>query len=141
MARNKSSKARASGSGSRPLGELPAWLAAGTGAVTLRVIVRPGTSRPGVLRIDPRGPVIGVAAAPERGKANAELVQTVARMAGVARAAVEVVSGAAARHKSLRISSEDPAATTAKLAALGRASLIPQKLGMTRILGEPPRRG
>jgi len=60
---------------------------------------------------------MGVASAPERGKANAELIEAVARIAGVARSAVEVVSGATARHKSLRISSEDPAATAAKLAA------------------------
>jgi uncharacterized protein YggU (UPF0235/DUF167 family) len=100
------------------------------------VIVRPGAARAGVLRIDPRGPVIGVAAAPERGKANAELVAAVARLAGVARTAVEVVSGAAARHKSLRISSEDPAATAAKLAAMAA-----QNLGMTRIPDEPPPRG
>jgi YggU family uncharacterized protein len=61
--------------------------------------------------------VIGVAAAPERGRANAELIETVAGMAGVARSAVELIAGATARLKSLRISCADPTATAAKLAA------------------------
>lgn len=81
-------------------------------------MARPGASRVGILRVDPRGLVIGVAAAPERGKANAELIETVARMAGVARSAVELIAGAAARLKSLRITCADPAATAAKLAAV-----------------------
>ena len=99
-------------------GGFPAWLTLGPSFVTLRVTVRPGASRRGLLRIDQRGPVIGVTSAPERGKANAELIEVVARMAGVARSAVEVVSGAAARHKSLRIASGNPAGTAAKLAAI-----------------------
>jgi hypothetical protein len=99
-------------------GGFPAWLKLGTGFVTLRVIVRPGASRCGILRIDQRGPVIGVASAPERGKANAELIEAVARMALVARSAVEVVSGASARHKSLRIGCDDPARTAAALSSI-----------------------
>jgi len=81
-------------------------------------MARPGASRVGIQRVDPRGLVIGVAAAPERGKANAELIETVARMAGVARSAVELIAGATARMKSLRIACGDPAAIAAKLAAM-----------------------
>lgn len=81
-------------------------------------MARPGASRIGVLRVDPRGLVIGVAAAPERGKANAELIQTIARMAGVARSAVELLAGAAARQKSLRIICADPTVTAARLVAM-----------------------
>lgn len=97
---------------------LPAWLGVGAGSVTLTVVARPGASRVGIRRVDPRGMVIGVAAAPERGKANAELIETVARMAGVARSAVELIAGAAAPRKSLRITCADPGATAAKLAAM-----------------------
>lgn len=96
----------------------PAWLSADAVSVTLRVMARPGASRLGLLRVDPRGLVIGVAAAPERGKANAELIETVARMAGVARSAVEMVAGAAARRKSLRITCADPGAIAARLSAM-----------------------
>ena len=81
-------------------------------------MARPGASHVGILRVDPRGVVIGLAAAPERGKANAELIATVARMAGVARSAVELIAGATARLKSLRIACADPQATAARLAAI-----------------------
>jgi uncharacterized protein YggU (UPF0235/DUF167 family) len=100
------------------LGGFPAWLSVGTGSVTLKVMARPGASRVGLLRVDSRGMVIGVAAAPERGKANAELIETVARMAGVARSTVELAAGTAARRKSLRITCADPAAIAARLAAM-----------------------
>ncbi len=81
-------------------------------------MARPGASRVGILRVDPRGLVIGIAAQPERGKANAELIGTVARMAGVARSAVEVIAGAAARQKSLRITCGDPVAIALRLTAM-----------------------
>jgi hypothetical protein len=86
--------------------------------VILKVMARPGASRTGLLRADPRGLVIGVAAAPERGKANAELIATIARMAGVARSAVELVGGATARQKSFRITCGNPATIAAKLATI-----------------------
>jgi len=97
---------------------LPAWLSLGPGSVTLKVIARPGASRVGLLRVDPRGLVIGIAATPERGKANAKLINMVAQMAGLARSAVELVAGASALQKSLRISCSDPAAIAARLAAM-----------------------
>jgi len=86
--------------------------------VTLKVMARPGAARAGLLRLDPRGLVIGLAAAPERGKANAELIEAVARMAGVPRSAVELIAGATARQKSLRITCGDPSVVAARLAAM-----------------------
>ena len=103
-------------------GGLPAWLSVGAGSVTLKVMARPGASRVGLLRVDSRGMAIGVAAAPERGKANAELIETVARMAGVARSAVEMAAGATARQKLLRITGADPAVIAARLAAMASRS-------------------
>jgi uncharacterized protein (TIGR00251 family) len=100
------------------LGGLSAWLNVGAGSVTLKVMARPGSSRVGILRVDPRGLVIGIAAPPEHGKANAELIAAIARMAGVARSAVEVVAGVAARQKSLRITCGDPVAIALKLTAM-----------------------
>lgn len=99
-----------------------AWVSLGPGTVTLKVMARPGASRTGLLRVDPRGLVIGIAATPERGKANAELISTVARMAGVARSAVELIAGASARQKSLRIRCGDPTAIAAKLDAMASRS-------------------
>jgi uncharacterized protein YggU (UPF0235/DUF167 family) len=61
--------------------------------------------------------VIGVHAAPQRGRANAELIDLVARMGGVPRSAVGLIAGAATRQKSLRISCADPAEVAARLVA------------------------
>ena len=46
---------------------------------------------------------IKVAAPPERGKANEELIRFLAEEFGVAREAVEIVAGAASHHKLIRI--------------------------------------
>lgn len=86
--------------------------------MTVRVLAHPRAPRTGIIRIDPRGLVIGLKSAPERGKANAELVETLARLAGVARLAIEVAAGASARQKLIRIATVDPLAMRAKLRAL-----------------------
>ncbi|MGH7913394.1 MAG: DUF167 domain-containing protein [Candidatus Binataceae bacterium] len=86
--------------------------------VTHRVMARPGASRVRILRSDLRGLVTAIAAAPERGKANAELIETIARMAGVARSAVKLITGATAPQKSFRITCGDAAAIVARLATM-----------------------
>jgi uncharacterized protein (TIGR00251 family) len=96
----------------------PPWLSVGRDAVMLRVVARPGAPRAGILRVDPRGPVIGLKSAPERGKANAELIETLARIGGVPRSAVELTAGASARQKSVRIATNDPQGLAKKLRAL-----------------------
>jgi uncharacterized protein (TIGR00251 family) len=72
--------------------------------VRLTVRVRPGAGRTrvkekrgGVLRMD-------VAAPPEKGKANAELVRFMAKLMGVPKSAVRVRSGERSRDKVLGIS-------------------------------------
>ncbi|HZO83311.1 MAG TPA: DUF167 domain-containing protein [Candidatus Binataceae bacterium] len=96
----------------------PAWIRVGRDSVAVTVLARPGAPRAGILRIDPRGPVVGLKSPPERGKANTELIEIVSRMAGVARAAVELVAGASARQKSLRIKASDPPTLAARLHAM-----------------------
>ena len=98
------------------------WVNAGLDSLTLRLVVRTGSSRTGILGADARGLVIGVASAPERGKANAELLKTIARIAEVPRSAVELVGGSSSRHKSIRIRCSRPADLAPRLAAL-----VPQK--------------
>lgn len=50
---------------------------------------------------------IKVAAVPEGGKANAELIKFLAKEWGVARACLEIVSGDTSRHKRLKIHNID----------------------------------
>jgi uncharacterized protein len=81
-------------------------------------VVRTGVTRIGVLGADARGLLIGVAAAPERGKANAELIRIIAQLTQVRQSAVELVAGATSRHKSVRVWCDSPAGVAARLAAL-----------------------
>lgn len=66
--------------------------------------------------------MIGLNSAPEKGRANEELLKLLARAGGVARSAVVIVRGAGARNKLVRIASDDPHATSARLIAFARPS-------------------
>lgn len=71
--------------------------------VTIDVLVQPRASRP---KIGPRhdGRIkIAVTAPPVDGEANAAVIELLAKALGVSKSAVEVVSGAASRRKTLRI--------------------------------------
>jgi len=100
----------------------PQWVAAGQSAVILRVLAKPGSSRRGILRGDPRGLVIALNAAPEKGRANDELIGLIAAALGMRRTAVELTAGAGSRHKILRISTTDPAEVARQLIALAASA-------------------
>jgi hypothetical protein len=87
--------------------------------VKLEVEVTPKAHRPGV--VGRRGDVlkVRVAAPPEGGRANKELIRLVANFLGVPRASVTVARGAAARRKLLDI---EGLAVGDLAAALARAS-------------------
>jgi uncharacterized protein (TIGR00251 family) len=98
----------------------PPWIRIGRAAVTVEILARPGASRTNVLRVEPRGIVIGIAAPADKGKANAELFRFIAKLSGVARGAIEIARGETSRSKTVRISTSDPAAAAAKLLANAR---------------------
>jgi uncharacterized protein len=62
--------------------------------------------------------VIGINAPPEKGRANYELIELIAARLGLPRAALELTGGASSRHKTLRISTTDPAEIVNRLIAL-----------------------
>jgi uncharacterized protein (TIGR00251 family) len=99
----------------------PPWVLAARSGVILRVMAKPRASRQGVLRADPRGLVIALNAPPEHGRANHELIAFVATTLGLPPTAIELTSGAGSRHKSLRISTADPATVIRQLIALAAA--------------------
>lgn len=87
-------------------------------APALTVHVRPRAGRTAFLgRRADRSLEVALRAAPEGGKANAELVALIARALGVPRSAVTILRGAAARTKLVRVEG----ASRAALAALGTA--------------------
>jgi uncharacterized protein len=85
------------------------WLANGKDWVTIEIVARPGASHRGIVRLDPRGLTIALNAAPEKGKANDELIEYLARELKVARSAIVIVRGETSRRKTVRI---EPCAAT-----------------------------
>ena len=74
------------------------------GIVTFAVRVHPGVSRTTVKGIMTDGTIkIDVAATPQDGKANSELVCFLAEEFGVPKTHVEIVTGQTARRKTVRI--------------------------------------
>ncbi len=67
---------------------------------------------------DARGLVVALNAPPDKGKANEELIDFLARMVGVPRSAVAIVRGASARKKLLRIATESPNAVADRIRSL-----------------------
>jgi uncharacterized protein len=74
--------------------------------LVLRLRVSPGASKNEVQGVRDGELWVRVAAAPDKGKANAELVRYLAGVLGVSRSSVEVVSGAKSRHKRVAVGRE-----------------------------------
>lgn len=98
----------------------PLWLRVGSNFVTIEVVARPGSQRRGLLRIEPRGLVIGVASPAEKGRANEELIAEIAHMTGVPHSEVSILRGAATRTKVVRVGTAQPAEIERRLLALAK---------------------
>lgn len=86
--------------------------------MTIEIVVRPGASRRGIVRLDPRGLIIALNSAPEKGKANDELTEFLARELKVARTSIAIVRGERSRRKTMRIESCDPISIASRLETL-----------------------
>ncbi len=74
------------------------------GSVTLILRIHPGASATRLRSVMDDGTLkIDIAAAPEDGRANAELVRFLADAFGVQKKEIEIVSGEASRRKTVRI--------------------------------------
>jgi len=96
----------------------PAWLTCGNGCVAFQVMARPGASRRGIVRLEARGIVIALHSPPEKGKANDELVEFLARALKVPRSTITILRGTSSRTKTVQIAAADPARLAAALLAL-----------------------
>jgi len=90
----------------------------GDGYVTIQVIARPGASRQELARRDSGEFVIALNSPPEKGKANQELLRVLAGVLRIPRSQMVILRGHAARRKTVRIASGDPAALAATIDAL-----------------------
>ena len=83
----------------------------------IRVRVQPRASRDEIVGWQADTLRLRVSAPPLEGRANAAVVQFIARGAGVARGAVSVVAGARGRDKLVRVAGVTPDALRARLRA------------------------
>jgi uncharacterized protein (TIGR00251 family) len=77
------------------------------GNLLLKVKVTPGSSSSSVIGVVNDCLRVSLRSAPEKGKANKELVEVLAAFFNTKRAAIEVVSGLTSRQKLIRISNLD----------------------------------
>ncbi|MDD3896279.1 MAG: DUF167 domain-containing protein [Candidatus Peribacteraceae bacterium] len=74
------------------------------GSVCFSVRVRPGAPKTAVLfSLEDGSMKVAVAAPPEKGKANKELIKYIAQQFGVPRTQVSIISGAADKHKLVQV--------------------------------------
>lgn len=91
-----------------------------TPSARLRLRVSPGARRSAVLGRHGDGWKVSVTAAPERGRANGELVALLARRLEVPRPDVRVVAGLTARDKTVEIEGITVEEAERRLAAAGK---------------------
>jgi uncharacterized protein len=96
----------------------PVLLRVSAGRILLDVKAVPSASRTEVADIKDGRLRVRIAAAPEDGKANAELKAALAKVAGCAKSAVELVSGEKARLKTLSFPPECEAALRSLIASV-----------------------
>jgi uncharacterized protein (TIGR00251 family) len=95
----------------------------GDGSLTVEIVAKPGASRRGIVRIDPRGLVVALNSAPEKGKANDELIEFLSRELKIPRSSFQIVRGETSRHKTIRMGPCDPSVMAARLSILAAAEL------------------
>ncbi len=83
--------------------------------VIVEITARPGTSRGGVIGVTGDRLVVGVNSRPEKGKANDELIEYLAKEIRVPRSALLIVRGQTSRRKTIRIVTHEPAKAAARL--------------------------
>ena len=76
--------------------------------VVIEVTARPGASRRGVIGVSGDRLVIAVHSQPDKGKANDELIEYLAREMRVPRSALLIVRGETSRRKTIRVVTHEP---------------------------------
>jgi uncharacterized protein len=105
-----------------PSPDVASWLSWDSNSVTVQVVARPGASRQRIVRVEPRGLVVALNSPPEKGRANDELIDFLARIAAVPRSTITIMHGGTSRHKTIRITLRDPAKAVSALRAADNAT-------------------
>jgi uncharacterized protein (TIGR00251 family) len=105
--------------GNPPASDIP-WVRVAVDEVIIEVTARPGTARRGVIGVTADRLVIGVNSRPEKGKANDELIDYMAREMRVPRSALLIVHGETSRRKTIRIVTHEPAKVASRLRQISK---------------------
>ena len=106
--------------GAKPPASDSLWMRVSTDEVIIEVTARPGTSRRGVIGVTGERLVVGVNSRPEKGKANDELIEYLAREMRVPRSALMIVRGEASRRKTIRIVTHEPIKVASRLRQISK---------------------
>jgi uncharacterized protein (TIGR00251 family) len=93
------------------------WLAASRDGVVLTLHIQPGAKTSEIVGLHGEALKIRLAAPPVDGKANAALLEFLAKKVGIARTALELVSGQTSRSKRVRIAGLSAEEARARLGA------------------------
>jgi uncharacterized protein (TIGR00251 family) len=96
------------------------WLAASRDGVVLTLHIQPGAKTSEIVGLHGEALKIRLAAPPVDGKANAALLEFLAKKVGIARTALELVSGQASRAKRVRIHGMSSAEVAARLGGVSQ---------------------
>jgi uncharacterized protein len=96
------------------------WMRVSVDEVMLEVTARPGASRRGVVGVTGERLVVALNSRPEKGAANEELIDYLAREIRVPRSAIMIVRGETARRKTIRIITHEPAKAALRLRQISK---------------------
>ena len=105
--------------GNPPAHDSP-WMRVSIDEVIIEVTARPGASRGGVIGVTGERLVVDVNSRPEKGKANDELIEYLAREMRVPRSALMIVHGEMSRRKTLRIVTHEPTRVASRLRQISK---------------------
>lgn len=88
--------------------------------VTIEITARPGASRRGIIGVSDDRLVVAIHSRPDKGKANDDLIEYLAREMRVPRSALLIVRGETSRRKTIRIITHEPANVAARLRQLAK---------------------
>jgi uncharacterized protein len=83
--------------------------------VVIEVTAKPGASRRGVIGVKGDRLILAIHSQPDKGKANDELIEYLAREMRVPRSALLIVRGETLRRKTIRVVTHEPAKVAARL--------------------------
>jgi uncharacterized protein (TIGR00251 family) len=88
--------------------------------VVIELTARPGASRRGVVGVSGDRLIVAIHSQPDKGKANDELIEYLAREMRVPRSALLIVRGETSRRKTIRVVTHEPTRVASRLRQISK---------------------